>query len=200
MYIYTFFCLEWPINWPPRILILAVGTHCISIRLHGVTPQLVSVGFPRAQRRLGDDPYTDAFHFLFVTDNRHCLHCGPASLPWAVTSPKSRLPILQGAVGFTMRHILLKWMKMESWKHGKEGEFIVSARSRVGILRPAGRSSRGSSFLHGLFFYVGYLTTLSVYRCTVSHIQGDRKVAHIKLNVVITCIADIIIVFPTARW
>jgi hypothetical protein len=31
-------------------------------------------------------------------------------------------------------------------------------------------------------------------------IQGDRKVAHIKLNVVVTFIADIIIVSPTARW
>jgi hypothetical protein len=29
---------------------------------------------------------------------------------------------------------------------------------------------------------------------------GDRKVAHIKLSVVITCIAYIIIISPTARW
>jgi hypothetical protein len=92
-----------------------------------------------------------AFHFHVLADNRRCLHCGLASLPWAVTSPKSRLCLLEGAVGIPTRHILLKWMKMESGKRGRGGEFIVSARSRIRILRSAVRFYLGSSFIHGLF-------------------------------------------------
>jgi hypothetical protein len=44
------------------------------------------------------------------------------------------------------------------------------------------------------------ISNINTYKSYNNIIQSDRKVAHIKLNVVITCIADIIIVSPTARW
>jgi hypothetical protein len=54
---------------------------------------------------------------------------------------------------------------------------------------------KGIIFPEGIYLHVCYSVITRLW-----DIQEDRKIAHIKLKVVIHCIAVNIIISPTARW
>jgi hypothetical protein len=146
----------------------------VYIRLHGVTSQEIAIFIVTSLRtsnpayfpRLRDDPYMLS-RSLLLTDNRHCLHCGPASLPWAVTSPKSRLCLLEGSS--ESQCVTFYWNGDRIRETGVGGgDLLFPLDHGLEYCGPQADEthrpdlSRTSLFTWFICFYVGYLTTLSV--------------------------------------